>query len=243
MSLLKRGFTIAELLLVIVIIGIISAMGATITKKSSARAYNLFWHNGYVTLSNAIGDIEYNNSNPSEADPSQMDYETFSASDWAKEVDVAFGARRDAAAPANNTVHTNNGTLYHFAASQGGAIMITMSVPAPKSRTNNSLATTRLFFDPSGSNELIPTSGGDVDLSTRMDLLPVIIDDGTTDRVIQNLNGTNASLKRANVQTFQEAYCQAKGTPGGNAAAFLNCNGVSDIGTKPGMLKFPKLKG
>ena len=49
-----RGFTLAELLLCVGIIGIVSAMGITVAKISTERAYNLLYYTGYINLYNAI---------------------------------------------------------------------------------------------------------------------------------------------------------------------------------------------
>lgn len=54
----KKGFSLAELLLCLVIIGVVSAMGMTIAKHSSDRAYNLFYYAGYINLYNAIADAK-----------------------------------------------------------------------------------------------------------------------------------------------------------------------------------------
>ena len=53
-----RGFTLAELLLCIGIIGIVSAMGMTVAKISTDKAYNSFYYAGYINLYNAIADAK-----------------------------------------------------------------------------------------------------------------------------------------------------------------------------------------
>ena len=55
-----KGFTLSELLLCIGIIGVVSAMGMTITKISTDRAYNLYYYTGYINLYNAIADAKAN---------------------------------------------------------------------------------------------------------------------------------------------------------------------------------------
>lgn len=56
----KRAFTLAELLLCIGIIGIVSAMGMVITKHSTDKAYQLYYYTGYINLYNAIADGKAN---------------------------------------------------------------------------------------------------------------------------------------------------------------------------------------
>lgn len=53
-----RGFTLAELLLCVGIIGIVSAMGMTIAKIGTDKAYNTFYYAGYINLYNAIADAK-----------------------------------------------------------------------------------------------------------------------------------------------------------------------------------------
>ncbi len=61
MKKLKRAFTLAELLLCIGIIGIVSAMGMVITKHTTEKAYQLYYYTGYINLYNAIADAKANN--------------------------------------------------------------------------------------------------------------------------------------------------------------------------------------
>ncbi len=56
-----RGFTLAELLLCIGVIGIVSAMGMTVAKIGTDRAYNLYYYGAYENLYNAIADAKAKN--------------------------------------------------------------------------------------------------------------------------------------------------------------------------------------
>ena len=55
---MKKAFTLAELLLCLGIIGVVSAMGMVIAKHGTDRAYNLFYYSSYVNLYNAIADAK-----------------------------------------------------------------------------------------------------------------------------------------------------------------------------------------
>lgn len=67
MKKLNKAFTLAELLLCLGIIGVVSAMGMTIAKHGTDRAYNLFYYNGYINLYNAIADAKASISEPTNA--------------------------------------------------------------------------------------------------------------------------------------------------------------------------------
>ena len=53
---IKKGFTLAELLISIAIISIISTMGIVISKKGMDKAYDYYVYNSYKSISSAIGD-------------------------------------------------------------------------------------------------------------------------------------------------------------------------------------------
>lgn len=53
-----RGFTLAELLLCVGVIGIVSAMGMTVAKIGTDKAYNSYYYAGYINLYNAIADAK-----------------------------------------------------------------------------------------------------------------------------------------------------------------------------------------
>ena len=58
---IKKGFTLAELLISIAIISIISTMGIVISKKGMDKAYDYYVYNSYKSISSAIGDAISNN--------------------------------------------------------------------------------------------------------------------------------------------------------------------------------------
>lgn len=67
MKKLNKAFTLAELLLCLGIIGVVSAMGMVIAKHGTDRAYNLFYYNGYINIYNAIADAKAVNANATNA--------------------------------------------------------------------------------------------------------------------------------------------------------------------------------
>ena len=68
----KNAFTLAELLLCLGIIGVISAMGLVIAKHGTDKAYNLFYYNGYINLYNAIADARSSSDNIDELTNTQI---------------------------------------------------------------------------------------------------------------------------------------------------------------------------
>lgn len=53
---IKKGFSLAELLIALAIIAIISFMGISISKKGVEKAYNYYYYKAYSSLSLAIAD-------------------------------------------------------------------------------------------------------------------------------------------------------------------------------------------
>ena len=65
-----KGFSLAELMIVVVIISIIATMGIRISRRGVENAYNYYIYNGYKSLETAInnavskkGDACFNNNN------------------------------------------------------------------------------------------------------------------------------------------------------------------------------------
>ena len=56
MKKIKSGFTLSELLLCVGIIAIVSAMGMTIAKQGTEKAYKLYFSTGYMNLYDALAE-------------------------------------------------------------------------------------------------------------------------------------------------------------------------------------------
>ena len=243
---MKKAFTLAELLLCLGIIGVVSAMGMTIAKHGTDRAYNLFYYNGYINLYNAIADAKASISNPTNAQIMEH-VNSLLSSDVAAEEDVND---EDAEPVAGGLVEvvTNNGIRYSYsnnlqdglngiAAADGitNAIPITMTVPQRKTRTNNGFATVRFAYVDADDGYLIPlTAGSDVNLQLRRDLLPVYIDNGRV--------GRNNAINRADFEyqaiiyaNFRDAFCTVR--DGTNLGTLVNCGEYSQVFPREGILK------
>jgi len=196
----KQGFTLAELLLCVGIIGIVGAMGAFATKHSIDQSYKGFWYNGYVNLSNAIADLEQKNK----FDSGTTNY-IQNAPSFASNVSETFGL----GALNNSTSFTaKNGISYSFSnITNNATYYITMKVPQPKTRINpNGSATTKFAYN-HNDKILMPIAGGDINLQARMDLLPFYLEDGTANYK----KDASGSVRKKNVQymPFKEAYCKS----------------------------------
>ena len=57
MKKIKKGFSLAEILIAVGIISVIATIGFSITTKGIDKAYDLYIYNGYNSLTNAINDV------------------------------------------------------------------------------------------------------------------------------------------------------------------------------------------
>ena len=187
----KKGFTLAELVLCIGIIGIVTALGATIAKKSTARAYNMYWAAGYQNLYNALAEI----------------YETDGQQPIANGLAHIFN--EDGGNANNFTIETKNGIAYRVSDYNGGNdYIIQMRVPQPKTRANrNGFQVSSFLYSKSGKGELVPLPGNAanyVDLRNRVDLLPFYVDDGKIGRVVNNNNNITQIVPKS----YRDAVCE-----------------------------------
>lgn len=225
MKLFKKGFTLAELMLVIGIIAIVTAMGAAITKKSTEKAYNLYYYTGYVNLYNAFTDTRMNDG---KTEPNQH-----GAGDCQIQTNhpVCHLNNLLGTGPYNGemdfTIISKNGIRYQFISDNLITGLIIMGVPQPKTRTNPSGMNYVVIRANINSGNipayeyLIPVSqssfaavgnalpnGTYIDLGERQDLLPTYIDNGTVGRVLSDL-GANANTSYTNIRytTYNQAVC------------------------------------
>ena len=228
----RQGFTLAEVLLCVGIIGIVSAMGAFATKHSIDQAYRGYWYNGYVNLSNAIADLEANNMFDSNTTNYIQD-----TSGFASNIKTTFGS----GSSSGSSFTANNGISYTFSKESGGdTYYIEMKVPQPKTKINqNGNATAKLAYN-HNTKILMPIAGGNINLQERIDLLPFYLDDGTA--VYKKDASGNLIKKSIQYMTFKDAYClsgqstvtakDAKGT----AVTLVDCSNAGS-NTTDGFLK------
>ena len=197
----KKGFTIIELLLCIAIIGIVSALGMSIAKKSTAKAYTLFFYSAYTNLNDAIAYAEENREDDaSTALENQEDFRKALISVLAK-----TDGEGKQAANADGAIETANGIKYTISSCTTSECTFRAEVPQAKTRENNGVATFDMTYIPrsiSGiAGVLIPVAGGSINIQTRRDLLPTYVDDG--------LVGVSKDSSVVRYYSFQNAYCVA----------------------------------
>ena len=204
MNKLKKGFTIAELLLCIAIIGVVSAMGMTLTKYNVEKAYRSYWQTVFNNLYAALAQIPY-------------DLDEFTQQNIIKTCNYAFKDINDYNSEESNQndITASNGVSYHIDIEDGNddIIPIIMTVPCPKTRQNeNGTAKTRLWFVNAGGGILMPArpkDANEVDLRNS-ELLKFYIDDGTVGRHFegQKINGSENLATR----TYSKTFCYSQTT-------------------------------
>ncbi len=226
---LKKAFSLAELLIVMAIIAIITAMSFTIAKKGIKNAYNLFFYTGYNGLYEAIGDaIDYGYA---------PDSSTITNCDFTEHIVKILSAEKTTsgnsvqiAAPNGITYTMSYLTNYVEEEESGPIYKIIMKIPYQKTSDTSETKVT-LFYLPNLNNGiLIPapkvTSDNNVDLQNRQDLLPFYIDDGNVGRAIET-GVDQYSYTKPTYTSFKQAFCKINGTLTLEGETYVNCSGVA----------------
>ena len=216
MKQLKKGFTLAEVLLAIAIIGVVTAMGMLITKEGATKAYNLFYYTGYKNLLNAI--IESN-----------MEGKTIRTC-----VNDLLGTTAELVD--GNQVFARNGIIYTFENDD----TIAMLVPIPKKKGETDANYTVAFHYVENTNYLIPIDPSKrsdnckgPDLQVRKDLLPAFIDDGIVGRN-NVINRGEWKYKSPRFASYKDVYCSLNDTIEG----VITCDNYTNVRTSGfGILK------
>lgn len=215
---IKKGFTLAELLISIAIISIISTMGIVISKKGMDKAYDYYVYNSYKTISSAIGDAISNNY---KIDDNKEDWEAFliyisdlfggSKSEFSIDLDERY-----------SFISLKNGVVYKFNNTHKGHIRILLPSANSKGRILD------FYLDPDHYEYgLIPASNeaynDSLSVLNRIDLLPFTIDDGEKGKIASRLNEDNLSSfdapdyldkghKAIERYSYKKAFCNIYGT-------------------------------
>lgn len=239
-KLYKKGFSLAEILIALGIISIISTMGMTIARKSIDRAYNLYIYSSYKGISEAINianaDITDTNnaldySNPFGLNNSITDYAnsilgTLSASNVDATVNrISFNVPNGVSYRIIKSDCTSRCDATSFEQDHSANYVIAVTIPQRKTR-DTSTATYCLLYQTNSPHELlIPINSGVDDtgarvcatsdslsnLASRIDLLPFFVDTGIEGRVLRTGQNGATEYNRRRFRSFERAYCDVFG--------------------------------
>lgn len=230
----ERAFSLAELLIVMAIIAIITAMSFSIAKKGIKSAYNLFFYTGYNGIYEAIGDaIDYGYA-PDSANLADSDFINHIVKILSAEK-TSTGDGVQIAAPNGINYTMSYLTDYVEGKESGPIYRIIMEIPYQKTGDSEEVKIT-LFYLPNYKNGiLIPSSSinanNRVNLQVRQDLLPFYIDNGTVGRIIEHSNGY--SYTKPVFTNFKTAFCNINN----GALKLENITYVSCVGVGPILIK------
>ena len=233
----KKGFTLAELLISIAIISIISTMGIVISKKGMDKAYDYYVYNSYKTISSAIGDAISNNYKiDDDGWVPFLEYirDLFGGSiyDYSIYLDERY-----------SFISLKNGVVYKFNNDDKGHIRILLPSANSKGRILD------FYLDPEHYEYgLIPASNeaynDSLSVLNRMDLLPFTIDDGVTGKIVSRLikddddsysfdapDYLDEKKKAIERYSYKEAFCKLYGSYDGKTIDYaefkINCGGIT----------------
>ncbi len=239
MKLSKLGFTMAELLLCIAIIGIVSAMGMTITKKGTEKAYNLYYYTGYVNMYNAIADaVATGESSLSYAYNADGSINYTVKPKIVKHIAKCFNVEESVVTWTNAVgyqISAANGITYYLYP-EFSFLAIWMKVPTSSGTSKY----VQLYYVLS-TNELIPSNEDNADffrIQNRGDLLAAYVDDGKVGRN-NVMNRSSWQYQRPVYGSYKDAYCSVYGASAKVAVANLDCStGFTNISAgRTGVIK------
>ena len=230
---IKKGFTLAELLISIAIISIISTMGIVISKKGMDKAYDYYVYNSYKTISSAIGDAISNNY---KIDDVEENWQYFllhivnlfggSIYDFSIDLDELY-----------SFISLKNGVVYKFNNDDKGHIRILLPSANSKGRILD------FYLDPEHYEYgLIPASNeaynDSLSVLNRIDLLPFTIDDGETGKIANVLIDEEFKVKYLDEKykaierySYKKAFCELYGNYNGKTIDYavfeINCGSVT----------------
>ena len=231
---IKNGFTLAELLIVLAIISIVSVMGLTISKKGVERAYDYYVYNSYKSISLAIGDAISNGCSLDTLLEKDENSKYTNFEKFAKSIHSSFknGAdfNFDNTRAAFNIKTIENVNYSIKGEKDNNNLHLVIYVPTSNTRKRldflfdlehpeyGLIPASKVIYDNTTVNELI--------VLNRLDLLPFTIDDGETGKIahiasIDNtgkissyapkfLDGNNKTRQKL---SYEDAFCALYETP------------------------------
>jgi len=205
----KLGFSLIEVLLVLGIIAVVTAMGFSITQKSIERAYNQYWYTGFKALWDATSDYE-----------SSLNGGPITVAKYKDHITKLIPGNSS-----TNTITATNGIIYTISGNDSlGYALITMTIPEIKQSKSKLNKTQFSYYWKSSPIVLYPyyNAGSTyLKLHNRADILPFYV------------KGSNGS---DGVFSFQEAYCRVNGYEPGIVP---DCNLVTTTHLNQGGVFYP----
>lgn len=225
---LNKGFSIAELLIVMAIISIIAFMGINIGRKNIEKSYNYYFYNTYKSLTLAIADAVSNGVDLTTPPPEGSD----DLKPFFKHVSKILGAENSLRiVDGVYQMDCLNGVKYFLAGDDSNDKILHISIRVPYSThvvngVSYSHKDVYLLLDFDNLHYgLIPSSqanfANSVSLLDRIDLLPFTVNDNETGKVIReqdcNDNGdcspiapkfVNDNARQIGVYSYKDAFCQ-----------------------------------
>lgn len=224
----KRAFSLIEVLLVMGIIAVVTAMGFSITKRGAERAYNLYWYTGYSALYDGTSDAWLKEI----IGPSNYPLTNYAAHICKLVRAEDNQCNTTVLSQHSNTFTAPNGITFAMEqSSNNNYFKITMTIPKPKTLRSFPDKTVIVYNYSIGAPEqggyVYPaavTGNGMLNLQTRADLLPFYIK--TND---------NTSTVIKNFYSFREAYCHVNDNSSysGDSNTSISCNPSVDTNTSP----------
>jgi len=194
----KNAFSLIEVLLVMGIMAVVTAMGFSIAKTGMERAYNLYWYTGYSTLADGTFDAEKKDVISSSG---------FNLNNYAEHLSnlITNSTCEHNSGTDEASLIAPNGIDFHF---KNGEQYVTIAMVVPHSKKTAAYWTNFIYdySDNDGSPNLVypghcPVDELDntcLDLQDRPDLLPFYI-----------RRQSNNKIK--DFYSFREAYCKVYG--------------------------------
>ena len=209
----KKAFSLIEVLMVMGIIAVVTAMGFSISNKGVERAYNLYWYTGYSAIASATYDAIMHD---------KFDREHPNLCSYANHLKKLMKAESYSCLSTNAEFTAPNDIVFKIepesVTGNRGYYKITMTIPKPKIRGTFPNETVFIFNlnDPGYIYPSNSVPDGYMNLNSRVDLLPFYV----------------KTENPQNIKTFfgfREAYCKAGKPSIANmgAVANISCTGIT----------------
>ena len=232
---IKSGFSLAEMLIALAIIAVISTMAFTISKKGTERAYNMYYYTGYTGITEAIAEAQNAGQILSNSDPINSDFIKYVAKLLTVNVNTDTSIEDNGS---SYNINARNGIKYSFKRGyvpytptdeDGNSTgetqylyQIDMTVPAVRQKKGDN-ATVALYYYPQQYGLLIPKAVDEayippVDLQNRTDLLPFYFYNAKTGIRVEFSTNKVSDLSDSNVyekteyKSFKEIFCAKYGS-------------------------------